>query len=181
MSEPSANVEYRDIPGFTGYRVGSDGSIWSMKSRKDPNATRAGNWQRLKLTQRKSGYITACFRIGKKNYVRYVHHLVLEAFVGPRPDGMECCHGIGGASDNSVENLRWGTKAENFADKRLHGTRLFGSRNWNAKLTERDIPLIRALAGEGVEQSIIAHAWGIGNSTVQEIVNRSRWKDVEDV
>ena len=35
-----------------------------------------------------------------------VHILVLEAFVGARPDGMEGCHGDGNTENNSVRNLR---------------------------------------------------------------------------
>jgi len=41
---------------------------------------------------------------------------------GPRPDGMECCHGNGDSADNRVENLRWDTRANNGADKRMHKT-----------------------------------------------------------
>lgn len=51
-----------------------------------------------------------------------VHHLVLEAFVGPRLPGMEGCHGCRGVSDNSLANLRWDTKSANQADRVLHGT-----------------------------------------------------------
>lgn len=45
-----------------------------------------------------------------------VHRLVLTAFVGPCPDGMECLHGEGGALDNRLTNLRWGTKSENMLE-----------------------------------------------------------------
>jgi hypothetical protein len=51
-----------------------------------------------------------------------VHTLVLEAFVGPRPDGMEGCHGPGGHLDNRVENLRWDTHAANIRDTLRDGT-----------------------------------------------------------
>jgi hypothetical protein len=54
--------------------------------------------------------------------VRYIHRLVIEAFVGPQPPGMECCHLNGDASDNRPENLRWGTRSDNMRDKVLHGT-----------------------------------------------------------
>lgn len=54
--------------------------------------------------------------------VRLVHHLVLEAFVGPRPDGMECCHNNGDPSDNRLENLRWDTSSSNKRDQLAHGT-----------------------------------------------------------
>ena len=52
---------------------------------------------------------------------RFVHHLVLEAFVGSRPDGMEGCHNNGNPLDNRLCNLRWDTHVANEADKMLHG------------------------------------------------------------
>lgn len=48
----------------------------------------------------------------------FVHRLVLTAFVGPCPDGMEACHGIGGATDNRAANLRWDTRSANVLDLR---------------------------------------------------------------
>lgn len=51
-----------------------------------------------------------------------VHALVLTAFVGPRPEGNEACHGIGGPTDNRLSNLRWDTLHENNLDKVRHGT-----------------------------------------------------------
>lgn len=53
---------------------------------------------------------------------RYVHRLVLEAFVGPCPPGMETCHNNGDRFDNRLENLRWDTPSNNGRDKAKHGT-----------------------------------------------------------
>lgn len=56
-------------------------------------------------------------RVGK------VHRLVLEAFVGPCPDGMEACHGPDrDQTNNRLSNLRWGTSSENNFDRVRHGT-----------------------------------------------------------
>jgi hypothetical protein len=51
-----------------------------------------------------------------------IHKLVLQAFVGPRPQGMEGCHGDGDLENNKLANLRWATKLENMDDRRRHGT-----------------------------------------------------------
>ena len=51
-----------------------------------------------------------------------VHRLVLAAFVGPCPPGMEGCHGDGDPSNNHLTNLRWDTKPANAADSISHGT-----------------------------------------------------------
>lgn len=60
-----------------------------------------------------------CVR-GKKTQ-RVVAPLVLEAFVGPRPRGTECCHWDGDPTNDALSNLRWGTSKENSADQMRHG------------------------------------------------------------
>lgn len=50
-----------------------------------------------------------------------VQTLVLSAFGGPRPDGMECCHNDGNALNCWASNLRWDTLAENANDRIRHG------------------------------------------------------------
>ena len=52
-----------------------------------------------------------------------VHHLVLVAFVGPRPHAMEGCHEDGDAAHNWVTNLRWGTRESNVDDVYRHQAR----------------------------------------------------------
>ena len=56
------------------------------------------------------------------SHTRLVHRLVLEAFVGPRPEGMVARHLNGDPGDNRLENLAWGTQSENNYDKVRHGT-----------------------------------------------------------
>lgn len=51
-----------------------------------------------------------------------VHRLVLQAFVGPCPEGMEACHNNGIATDNRLENLRWDTAQSNSHDQFEHRT-----------------------------------------------------------
>jgi hypothetical protein len=52
----------------------------------------------------------------------YVHQLVAEAFIGPRPAGQEVRHLNGDPSDNRVENLAYGTRSQNVLDSVQHGT-----------------------------------------------------------
>jgi hypothetical protein len=53
---------------------------------------------------------------------KYVHDLVLRAFVGPPPLGMECLHGPNGQLNNRLGNLSWGTRCQNMMDKQRDGT-----------------------------------------------------------
>jgi hypothetical protein len=56
--------------------------------------------------------------VGKTHYT---HRLVLDAFIGAAPDGMECLHGNGDPADNRLANLRWGSSSDNQLDKVSHG------------------------------------------------------------
>ncbi len=51
----------------------------------------------------------------------YVHDLVLGTFLGPKPIGLEVCHGSQGARDNALYNLRYDTRKENAADRKRFG------------------------------------------------------------
>lgn len=50
-----------------------------------------------------------------------LHRMVLEAFVGPCPEGMECLHKNDNPEDNRLVNLRWGTRSENQLDRVKNG------------------------------------------------------------
>jgi len=69
----------------------------------------------------KYGHMSVHIGYDKKRISVSVHKLVLLAFVGPAPKGMECCHNNGIASDNRIENLRWDTHTNNNADRKRHG------------------------------------------------------------
>lgn len=68
------------------------------------------------------GYKLVLLSAGKRRTTKLVHSLVLEAFVGPRPPGMVCCHNNGDPADNRLENLRWDTQSSNLFDAVKHGT-----------------------------------------------------------
>ena len=53
---------------------------------------------------------------------RTVHPLVLEAFVGPRPEGQETRHLDGVRTHGALRNLTYGTRSENTLDQVRHGT-----------------------------------------------------------
>jgi len=53
--------------------------------------------------------------VGEK---RYVHHIVAEAWHGPRPEGLLVLHHDDDPLNPRAENLRWGSPKENAADAR---------------------------------------------------------------
>lgn len=50
------------------------------------------------------------------------HRLVMLAFVGPCPEGMEVCHNDGNPENNHLSNLRYGTRSDNVQDMIRHKT-----------------------------------------------------------
>ena len=59
---------------------------------------------------------------GKKRRAK-VGRIVLETFVGPKPEGMEMRHfPIGDRTCNYLENLSWETRSQNQKDRAIHGT-----------------------------------------------------------
>jgi hypothetical protein len=66
------------------------------------------------------GYMLVSLGFNKK---RAVHTLVLEAFVCPRPKGMQCRHLDDNKKNPRLENLCWGTPKENLADQYRNGIR----------------------------------------------------------
>jgi hypothetical protein len=68
------------------------------------------------------GYHNQTLFEGGRPIFTTAHTLVMAAFVGPRPDGMDIRHLDGDPSNNALDNLAYGTRAENMQDKRRHGT-----------------------------------------------------------
>ena len=97
------------------YRVGDDGSVWSRKGRCGLNdeAWRYRKWRRLVPIQNTRATMHVAIRIRRKR--RFIHRLVLEAFVGPCPVGGECMHKDDNPRNNSLRNLKWGTLRESAA------------------------------------------------------------------
>lgn len=151
-------VEYRPVVGWDAYRVGDDGSVWSMWDGKAH--TLDTMWTPLSVAVERYRYVTLYDPGGAKRRCK-VAHLVLEAFVGPRPDGTECRHLDGDSLNDAKGNLCWGTKVENEADKDRHGTKVRGTRHWKGKLTEAQVAEIRSLRGKESGQSL-ADRFGVG-------------------
>ena len=125
MSLPSSE-QWQPIPGWEGYydvsdqgRVRSvdrivqdyDGRLRRFRSRlikSFPNPETGRHQVRLSRDGR-----ARTFRVAA---------LVLSAFIGPRPAGMEACHNDGCRTRDVLTNLRYDTAGNNHRDKVRHGT-----------------------------------------------------------
>lgn len=68
-----------------------------------------------------SGHLRVALCKNRRHKTEKLHRLVLIAFVGQPPPGMEVLHRDGNPANNSLANLRWGTKSENARDQIRHG------------------------------------------------------------
>lgn len=95
------------------YEVSTKGDVWSLKrgKRKLLLGCVKGNNGR---------YVDLCKHEVIKQ--KRVATLVLETFIGPRPIGMLACHQDGDSSNDTVDNLYWGTYTDNNSDTVRHGT-----------------------------------------------------------
>ena len=159
------------------YEVSDHGRVRSLDrliphGRGSGMRTRKG--QILRPGRKSSGHLSVAITRGNS---LDVHCLVLEAFVGPCPDGQEGLHWDDDASNNNLENLRWGTRSDNLYDAVRNGRKPVGSRVYIAKLTEADIPTIRRLI-KMQSMSSIGRLYGISWATIRQIRDGKSWKHV---
>ena len=115
--------EWRVIPGYSDYEVSNLGRVRSYRNRWGKRDTARLLNLRVHVkpmsltTYRRARIFTDSGELKE----RYVHGLVLAAFVGPRPDGMVTRHLNGNGADNRLANLRYGTQVENAQDRIDHG------------------------------------------------------------
>lgn len=106
------------------YQVSDAGHVWSLHRNKllRPSYSNSG------------GYPMVVLYKNTIKKAKYVHHLVLEAFTGPCPQGLEARHLDGNASNAALldsdgnPRLIWGTSNDNKHDEVRHGTHHEASR-----------------------------------------------------
>ena len=135
MRGPDPPEEWRAVVGYEGlYDVSNHGRVQSLARvvmrRNGVHQTIPG--RQLKTPTSVAGYPVVGLWRGNNSKTRTVHSLVAEAFIGPRPPGMEVCHGSDGPQEPGIWNLRYDTHQQNLMDTIRQGT--------NSRVT-RECPL----------------------------------------
>lgn len=159
--------QWRTVPGFPKYEVSDAGHVRGPRGVMTPRMHPRG-WLRVNL-QRNGG---------RRTFL--IHRLMLEAFVGPRPNGMECRHLNGCKTDNRLTNLCWGTTKENVEDAIRDGQRPDnrGERNGQAKLTVDAVREIRATPRTHGSLVALARRFGVSTDAVGDVRGGRRWTHV---
>lgn len=164
-AEPAC--EAKSIKGFPAYEVLACGHIASHHKRT-PHILVGG------LDAK--GYLLVTLSGGGHRRQDRIHRLVAEAF-HPNPERLPCVRHLDGRpTNNSKDNLAWGTYTQNEADKRRHGT-------WHArrnnKLNEQQVRRIRQMARGGARHVVIAERFKVSRATVTRAVNGTTWRELE--
>lgn len=114
---------WRPVPEFEGiYWVSDQGEIFTQ-----PRMGSSGGL--IKIQRAKTGgYAVYRFCDRDRSRTRTIHAVVAEAFLGPRPDGMEVRHLNGDPTDCRLVNLAYGTHGDNVLDTVRHGNHVWASK-----------------------------------------------------
>lgn len=174
-SDHTAPVEFRELGRYVGYRFGDDGSVWSRWVRSRIGET----WKRLKGRPNDKGYLRVQIKNSETGGIDewYVHRLVMEAFRGPCPKGIEVRHtDDNDRSNNRLSNLGYATHATNIRDKFRHGTQPFGENNVASKLDWTKVRLVRRAKRRGVTSALLSRHLGVTTGLISQIVRYKIWQ-----
>ncbi len=177
MSNLHSIEAWRPVVGFEGYyQVSNLGRVRSLERKSQVSL----GWRMfpakvLKPIVARTGYLVVNLCVNGAKRQKFVHSMVLDAFVGPSPLGNQACHKNGIRSDANLENLRWDTVRGNHADKKVHGTHLFGEKHGNSKLTDAQAAEVKYSTES---RARTASKFGISMSTVKKIRCGESWAHV---
>lgn len=147
-----AKVEvWRPIPGWEAlYEASDQGRIRS----RDRAVSMLGRMGRPYVAIRRGRVLTPVSSGGKaylkvtladadRREQRFVHEIVLTTFKSPPAPGQQCRHLDDDKTHNALQNLAWGTAAENGADSVRNCVRPRGERHPQAVLSPEDVLRIR--------------------------------------
>ncbi len=127
---------------------------------------------------------------------QYAHRFSYRAFVSPVPDGHDVCHHCDNTLCVNPAHLFAGTRKQNIRDmimkrraswqvdppRASENGRLCpkarGEEAGNAKLTERDVFLVRRLADRGVPSVILSEAFGVSQTAIRQVAAGKSWRHV---
>jgi hypothetical protein len=125
---------WKPIPGYIGlYEVSDLGRVRAVERiiiQNNQHGTYARTLREHIVAQLPSskGYLRVHLSRNGVTKKHLVHHLVLEAHIGPRPSGMQACHRDDDKDNNELWNLKWASPEENIADRFRNGGYKFARR-----------------------------------------------------
>lgn len=158
---------WKPVVGFEGhYEVSSAGNVRSRARGKVLSPMWCG--------QKRKQYACVALCVGGAQKVRRVHHLVLEAFVGPKPPGAVGCHRDDDTKNNALTNLYWGTWETNARD------RVANNKHAGQVLAVDQVREIRRRRAAGERGVDLAREFGVSQQVVWSVYKRRTGSWVDD-
>lgn len=171
---------WRQVPDFPGYEVSDHGRVRSYKKRTGFGQVDIVDTPQRMLSETAGDHYPRVVLAsdGASTHIR-IHTLVLSAFLGPRPEGMECRHLDSDPHNNHISNLRWGTRAENVQDAIANGTfdGATGAASRRKFTSEQVRQIRRAHWGAGRSQRSLAKEWGASGGAIHKLCVGITYKD----
>lgn len=105
------------------------------------------------------------------------HRVAWRLFRGDIPTGVHVLHRCDTPNCVNPAHLFLGTNADNVADRQAKQRQARGARAGRVRLSEEAVKYIRSHAGR-VSQRAMAARFGVGKSTVANVVRRKNWAHV---
>lgn len=162
-------VIWKPVLGFLDYEISNNGRVRRVIANENAPC------KELHPQKMTRGYLKIILYSYRNRFQMSVHRLVLDAFVGPAPEGHVCNHKDGNKHNNHVDNLEWVTRGDNIR----HAVKVLGVRQ-SAKVTPDQVREIRRLYATGkYTQGQLGKHYGIDGSAISYIVTRRNWSHIE--
>ena len=165
------------------YQVSNLGNIRSLDftfthpgpgNMKGQIITRKGALMNPSMGKHKYFRISPTLKTGKRTEILY-HWAVAEAFLGEKPQGLWILHKNGDRTNNSDDNLYYGTPSQNTHDAYSHGNLKQGTKHHKAKLTEEQVMYI---FNSTDRSCVLARKFGVDDAIPRLIRTGKIWKSV---
>jgi hypothetical protein len=173
---------WKDVVGYEGiYMVSSFGRMKSNE--RIVQRKKMGDYlQKESIIEGSEyhGYKVTTIAKNKIKKHKFIHVLIAEAFLGPKPEKMEVCHNDGDRKNNAIENLRYGTRSDNVRDSIKHGTHYTpfikkGSERSYAKINEE---IAKQIKDSEESSYILAKKLNISRALISNIRRNKAWTHV---
>lgn len=152
------------------YEITQDGHVFSLSS-----DWRGYGKREMMTSINKYGYLYVRLVVGGKRKKYYIHQLVARNYLPAKPKW--CCelrHLDGNKLNNHYTNLAWGTRSDNALD-RQRDLKIKKKPHNAAKLSYKDVKVIRHRHSQGESYASISQAYPITPEQVSSICRMRSW------
>lgn len=153
------------VGGFPGYFISPEGKLFCIRE--------------VNQHQDQDGYARLKMSSNGKSSHAAIHILMAKHFLPPpSPGEFVVRHLDDDPTNNSLDNLAWGTVQDNANDRVRNGGQVRGELVSTAILTEAQVISIRREYEEGTARRVLRKKYRVKKSTLEAVLSRRNWKHV---